>query len=73
MDEPLPDPGRLARALRLAVDFRAELHRELSDFLRAHEDLRDLLEPMLAELAEVLPLESEGARSPERSPAAERT
>lgn len=48
MDEPLPDPRRLARALRLGVEFRAHVHRELREFLRAHEDLRDLLEPMLS-------------------------
>ncbi len=73
MDEPLPDPGRLARALRLGVEFRAHIHRELSDFLRLHEDLRDLLEPMLSANSEEPLLEGVLAPSREGSAAEERT
>jgi hypothetical protein len=47
MSNSAPDPSRLAHAIQLGLQFRDSGRSDVEAFLREHEDLRELLEPIV--------------------------
>ncbi|MBL8899020.1 MAG: SUMF1/EgtB/PvdO family nonheme iron enzyme [Planctomycetes bacterium] len=48
MSTPISDPSRLARAIRLSLEFRSSQRTDIEAFLVEHSELRDLMEPMIS-------------------------
>jgi serine/threonine protein kinase/formylglycine-generating enzyme required for sulfatase activity len=66
MSTPISDPSRLARAIRLSLEFRSAQRTDVEAFLAEHAELRELMEPMIS-VGEDPKTEHPGASSPQRS------